>query len=255
MTFFISYHQAMYRAVLTLLIGLMVSLGGSANALTFKSDGSVVQKSGKVEVESYANRFREEMSKPTKQWAKSTGSPNQVRGYFGDDALLPGSPLLRIQGINKGEEYLDAVYRLNGLKGKKALFRYIIANASPAFLEDIGLTESDAQTYLDTALAEILDDETVENVELANSLKNVQAVSLGVDSEMEEALTDQISEAIDKQMEEMVSDAVEEAVEEAVEDALDNWIEELIDYYNINPEAILEIGEDYIIVDCSLTQC
>ena len=245
----------MYRLVLTSMVGLMLSLGGGASALTFKSDGSVVQKSGKVEVESFANRFREEMSKPTNQWAKSTGTPNQVRGYFGDDALLPGSPLLRIQGIKKGEEYLEAVYRLNGLKDKKALFRYIIANASPTFLEDIGLTESDAQTYLDTALAEMLVDETVENVELANSLKDVQAVSLGVNSEMEEALTGQISEAIDKQMEEAVSDAVEEAVEEAVEAALDNWIQDLIDYYNINPEAILEIGDDYIIVDCNKTQC
>ena len=241
----------MYRVVLTSMVGLMLSLGGGASALTFKSDGSVVQKSGKVEVGNFADRFRDEMSKPTNQWAKSTGSPRKVRGYFGDDVLLPGSPLLRIQGIKKGEEYLDAVYRLNGLKDKKALFRYIIANASPTFLEDIGLTESDAQTYLDTALAEMLADETVENVELANSLKGLQSVSLGIDSEMEDALTEQISETIEKQMEE----AVEEAVEDAVEEALDNWIQELIDYYNINPEAILEIGDDYIIVDCDLTQC
>ena len=137
----------MYRVVLTLMVGLMLLLGGGASALTFKSDGSVVQKSGKVEVESFANRFREEMSKPTNQWAKSTGSPNQVRGYFGDDALLPGAPLLRIQGIKKGEEYLDAVYRLNGLKDKKALYRYIIANASPTFLKDMGLSEDNAQAY------------------------------------------------------------------------------------------------------------
>ena len=164
---------------------------------------------------------------------------------------MPGSPLLRIQGIKKGEEYLDAVYRLNGLKDKKAFFRYIIANASPTFLEDIGLTEGQAQTYLDTALAEMLVDEKLENIELTNSLNDMEALSLGVNSEMEEALTDQISEAIDNQMEEMVSDAVEEAVEEA----LDDWIQELIDYYNINPEAIIEIGDDYIIVDCELTEC
>lgn len=237
------------------MVGLMLSLGGGASALTFKSDGSVVQKSGKVEVESFANRFREEMSKPTNKWAKSTGKPRQVGGYFGDDALLPGSPLLRIQGIKKGEEYLEAVYRLNGLKDKKALFRYIIANASPTFLEDMGLSEGDAQAYLDTAIAEMLDDESLENAELANSLKDVQEASLSINSEIEDVLTDQISETIDKQMEEAVSDAVEEAVEEAVEAALDNWIQDLIDYYNINPEAILEIGDDYIIVDCNKTQC
>ena len=33
----------MYRGILTLLVGLMLSLCGGANALTFKSDGSVVQ--------------------------------------------------------------------------------------------------------------------------------------------------------------------------------------------------------------------
>ena len=245
----------MYRFVITSMVGLMLSLGGGASALTFKSDGSVVQKSGKVEVESFANRFREEMSKPTNQWAKSTGTPKQVRGYFGDDALLPGSPLLRIQGIKKGEEYLDAVYRLNGLRDKKALFRYIIANASPTFLEDMGLSEGDAQAYLDTAITEMLDDESVENTALAKSLKDLKKASLTINSEIEDVLTDQISETIDKQMEEAVSEVVEEAVEEAVEAALDNWIQDLIDYYNINPEAILEIGDDYIIVDCNKTQC
>ena len=38
----------MYRAVFTLLVGLMLSLGGGASALTFKSDGSVVQDDGTV---------------------------------------------------------------------------------------------------------------------------------------------------------------------------------------------------------------
>ena len=245
----------MYATRFILLIGLTLSLGSGASALTFKSDGSVVQKSGRVEVETFANRFRDEMSKPTNQWAKSTGVPTPFKGYFGDDALMPGAPLLRIQGIRKGEDYLDAVYRLNGLKDKKALYRYIIANASPAFLQDMGLSEDDAQTYLDTAIAEMLDDVSIKNAELARALKDVKAASLGINSEIEGLLTDQISDEIDKQIEEAVSDAVEDAVEEAVEEALDNWIQELIDYYNINPEAILEIGDDYIIIDCAKTQC
>ena len=38
----------MQRAVLTLLVGLMLLLGGGASALTFKSDGSVVQSDGTV---------------------------------------------------------------------------------------------------------------------------------------------------------------------------------------------------------------
>ena len=55
----------MYKAALGLLVGMILSLGGGANALTFKDDGSVVQKSGKVEVESYANRFRRKCRNPT----------------------------------------------------------------------------------------------------------------------------------------------------------------------------------------------
>ena len=78
---------------------------------------------------------------------------------------------------------------------------------------------------------------------------------MGIELEMEDTLSGQISEVIDKQMEEMVSDAVEEAVEEAVEAALEDWVQEIIDYYNVNPEAILEIGDGYIIVDCELTEC
>ena len=44
----IGYHLAMHKAVLTLLVWLMLSLGGEANALTFRSDGTVVQSDGTV---------------------------------------------------------------------------------------------------------------------------------------------------------------------------------------------------------------
>ena len=53
----------MHRAVITLLVGLMLSLGGGASALTFKSDGSVVQKSGKI-----VQSPEVEKSKPAKSW-------------------------------------------------------------------------------------------------------------------------------------------------------------------------------------------
>ena len=241
----------MGKVLVTCLVGLLVLLGGGASALTFKNDGTVIQKSGKIESESFADRFKSEMSKPTSNWAKSTGSPRKFSGYFGDEVLLPGAPLLRIQGIKKGEEYLDAVFRLNGLKDKKALYRYIIANANPTFIEEMGLTETDAQTYLDTAINELLGNEEVKNAELSRTLEEVQKSSLSINSEIEEVLTDQISEKIDEQMEEAVS----EAVEEAVESAIDNWLDELIEYYNINPEAILEIGDGWVVVDCNKTEC
>ena len=118
-------------------------------------------------------------------------------------------------------------------------------------MDDIQSFEDEAQAYLDTAVSEMLDDESLENAQLANSLKDAGEASFRITSELEDKLTDQISESVDEQMEEAVSEAVEEAVEEAI----DSWIQELIDYYNINPEAILEIGDDYIIVDCNKTEC
>ena len=45
----------MYKAVLTFLLGLMLSVGGGASALTFKSDGSVVQNDGTKLAESDEN--------------------------------------------------------------------------------------------------------------------------------------------------------------------------------------------------------
>ena len=233
------------------IVFVLIGLCAPAGALTFKSDGSVVQKSGKVENRSFADRFSSEMSRPTKDWAKSTGSPRKFTGYFGDDVLVPGVPLLRIQGIKKGEEYLDAVFRLNGLADKKALYRYIIANASPGFIEEMGLNEEDTQTYLDTAISERLAGKKVKNTELASSLESIQESSVSISSEIEDVLADQIAETIDDQLEEAVSDAVEAAVEAAI----DNWLDELIEYYNINPEAILEIGDGWVIVDCSKTEC
>ena len=228
------------------IVFVLIGLCAPAGALTFKSDGSVVQKSGKVENKSFADRFSSEMSRPTKNWAKSTGSPRKFTGYFGDDVLVPGAPLLRIQGIKKGEEYLDAVFRLNGLADKKALYRYIIANASPGFIEEMGLSEEDAQSYLDTAISEMLAGKKVKNTELASS--GVNSGILRLDKlEIEDVLADQIAETIDDQLEEAVSDAVEAAVEAAI----DNWLDELIEYYNINPEAISRIGDGWVIVDCS----
>ena len=56
----------MHRAVITLLVGMMLSLGGAANALTFKSDGSVVQKDGRIIKEPKTQNTR---AKPVKSFS------------------------------------------------------------------------------------------------------------------------------------------------------------------------------------------
>lgn len=85
-------------------------LASPAAALTFKSDGSVVQKSGAVVSKSFADRFKEQFSNPdASQWAIADGREESPEGYFGNDVLLPGTPLLRITKIQKGDDYLKAL--------------------------------------------------------------------------------------------------------------------------------------------------
>jgi len=234
-----------------LLLICVLSISYQSAALTFKDDGSIIQKSGKVVAKSFADRFASELKNPTKDWAKSSGRPRQHRGYFGDDVLIPGAPLLRIQGIKKGEDYLEAVYRLNGFAGKKSLYRYIVASSSPEFLEEMGLTEAQAQSYLDVAVSEVLSSDNINNKKLLKALKDAQSLAVSSSNEIEKAISEQVSDSVEKQMEEAVSDAVNEAVEGAV----DNWLEALIEKYNINPEAITEIGDGWVGIDCSKTDC
>ena len=50
----------------------------------------------------------------------------------------------------------------------------------------MGITESDAQAYLDTAISELLGDEELKNTELSNSLRKIQESSFAINNEIEE---------------------------------------------------------------------
>jgi len=230
--------------VMVVLIGcVLVSHEGVA--LTFKKDGSVVQKSGKVEAETFSTRFASELKNPTKDWSKSSGRPKPVAGFFGDDILIPGAPLLRIQGIQKGEDYLQAIQRLNGFVDQKSVYRYIIANSTPEFLEEMGLNEAQAHSYLDTAVKEMLAGANIKNASLANSLQAAQAAFASQGSEIETTIAEQITETIETQMEGAVSDAVEEAVETAVKSSLER-LQEL--YPN---DVITQLDDGSFFIQCN----
>ena len=85
------------------------------------------------------------------------------------------APLLRIQGIKKGEEYLDAVFELNGLADKEGSVPLHHRECEPGFIEEMGLSEEDAQSYLDTAISEMLAGKKVKNTELASSLESIRS--------------------------------------------------------------------------------
>ena len=65
------YYQPMFRAVFSYLVGLILSLSGGAHALTFKSDGSVIQNDGTV-VQSPNDSVAAKAAKKAKAEAQAT---------------------------------------------------------------------------------------------------------------------------------------------------------------------------------------
>ena len=221
----------MYRAVFTLLVGLMLSLGGGASALTFKSDGSVVQNSGEVVQDTFARRFSQQFSKSDnkKQWPVANGAASNPKGFVGEKLFLPGTPLLAIRHIKRGDNYVDAIMETNGFRNKKALQRYFVANANPTFLKRLGLTESEAIAFISQAQIA-----RQSNYSYAtNDANGAQYASTGqvLDKSMQvldETITQTIQEQADAIIEEEINEAVDAAVEQGIEEALNDWWEEFI---------------------------
>jgi len=222
-------------------------VSSEALALTIKSDGTWVQKSGEVTQDSYASRFKEQMKSFSRDWKHSSGMDKELKGYFGDDILLPGTPLLRISGIKKGEDYLEAVLRLNGFSSVKSLNRYIIANATAEFLEEAEIEEKDLQIYLETAWLDQVGDTGAKFAKLKSLTASISpnfAASIG------DNIEGKVSEEIEKQIERQVSEKVEKQIEESVGD----WLQDLIDRYNIDPSTIIEVGDGWV-TTCSGPGC
>lgn len=205
----------------------------SASALTFKSDGSVVQKSGKVVAESFAVRYGKQFLPNAENWPKATGTGTFPDGYLGDDILVVGTPLLVIKKIKQGDSYVEALMEQNGFADKQALQRFIVANATPEFIEKLGITEDQAMSFVGSVDPDFM---SSLNPEYANQFAALSG-SVG----------EKIKGVIDDAVETAVEEAVSEAVEEALDDAFDDWwgdfIQELID----SGATIIELTDDYVV--------
>ena len=221
----------MYRAVLTLLVGLMLSLGGGASALTFKSDGSVVQNSGEVVQETFARRFSQQFSKSDnkKQWPVANGAASNPKGFVGEKLFLPGTPLLAIRHIKRGDNYVDAIMETNGFQNKKALQRYFVANANPTFLKRLGLTESEAIAFISQSqiAGQSYHSDATSDANVAQYASTGQVLDKSMQV-LDETITQTIQEQADAIIEEEINEAVDAAVEQGIEEALNDWWEEFI---------------------------
>lgn len=208
-----------------------------AAALTFKSDGSVVQKSGEVVTKTYADRFKEQFSNPdASRWAIADGRPENPPGYFGNDIFLPGTPLLRITKIQQGEDYLKALAEKNGFVDKGALQRFIISNAAPDFLEDLELEEEQAISYVAAGVAE------AKNLgqDYSEMVEELQTVALELASAVQEQVESQVQSQVAEQVEESVGDSVSEAVGESVNSAVSVAVATAVD------EAVSDLVQEAV---------
>ena len=188
-----------------------------AFGLTFKSDGTVVQKSGAVVKQSFADRFAAQFFLDAPAWPKARGTGQEPEGYLGEDLLMPGTPLLVIQNIRKGDSYVDALMKQNGFSDKAALQRFIVANANPDFMAELGLSEADAAQYVGNVDPSLM---TGLSEDYAQQLARFAAEIEGL-----------VGESVESTIEDSVNEAVEGSVEDAVSDALDTSLSSWWDSY------------------------
>lgn len=196
----------MYKNIL-ILSALLLLPYQTASGLTFKSDGTVVQKSGEVVKKSFADRFAAQFFLDAPDWPKARGTGQEPTGYLGDDLLMPGTPLLVIQNIKKGDSYVDALMNQNGFSDKASLQRFIVANANPKFMAQLGLSEVDAARY-------------VGNID-PNSMTGLSEDYAQQIARFAAEIEDLVGENVESVIEDSVNEAVEDSVDDAVSDALD----------------------------------
>ena len=134
-----------------------------ASALTFKSDGSVVQKSGSVVRADDASRYQAALEafnrgEPVEGWPTSGGAGSARKsGYFGEQILEAGAPLYSIRNVRgSGDAIIKAIAKQNGFASSDGLKLSIIANSNDDFQKENNLdlgTVEEAQKTLKTLSA------------------------------------------------------------------------------------------------------
>jgi len=215
-----------YKNIL-ILSALLLLPHEAALGLTFKSDGTIVQKSGAVVKKSFADRFADQFFLDAPAWPKARGTGQEPQGYLGEDLLMPGTPLLVIQNIKKGDSYVDALMKQNGFSDKASLQRFIVANANPEFMAKLGLSEADAAQYVgnvDPSLMTGLSEEYAQ--QLARFAKEIENI---VGENVESTIEDSVNEAVEGSVDDAVSDAVSDALDESFSSWWDSYVQDLID--------------------------
>ena len=114
----------------------------------WKSDGTIIGSDGEVKKESYGSRFQKQLLNPTDDWPKATGSgEGALQNYFGNDIFIPGTPLLRMSGIDFGSDYSQKLAELNSFSDSIEIFFFESTIFSIFFLIILSRTFSGILNY------------------------------------------------------------------------------------------------------------
>ena len=194
--------------------------------VVWKSDGTIIGSDGEVKKESYGSRFQKQLLNPTDDWPKATGSgEGALQNYFGNDIFIPGTPLLRMSGIDFGSDYSQKLAELNSFSDSKEMQKFIIANANFRFLENLDISEDDAISYVSTI--------NYEDISIDNS--NVKALILEKEKQVSfskkiaKNLNDQVENNVDKQVKGKVKNQIEKEVQDKVQDKVQEQVQDKVE--------------------------
>jgi len=120
----------------------------SLNALTFKSDGSVISSKGEILTKSFADRYQEALTQYINgeeilDWPiveiNSSGNPIKKKGFMGEKLLKEGAPLFSLPKVLSGDP-VEAISMNNGLI-QENFIQVMLANSSEEWSNEKGFGE------------------------------------------------------------------------------------------------------------------
>ena len=131
-----------------ILIIIIILFFSNLNALTFKSDGSVISSKGEILTKSFADRYQEALTQYINgeeviDWPvvelNSSGKPIKKKGFMGERLLKEGAPLFSLPKVLDGDP-VEAISINNGLI-QENFIQVMLANSSEEWSKEKGFDE------------------------------------------------------------------------------------------------------------------
>ena len=131
-----------------ILIIVIILFFSNLNALTFKSDGSVISSKGEILTKSFADRYQEALTQYINgeeviDWPvvelNSSGKPIKKKGFMGERLLKEGAPLFSLPKVLDGDP-VEAISINNGLI-QENFIQVMLANSSEEWSKEKGFDE------------------------------------------------------------------------------------------------------------------